>query len=81
MALIHFDKKDLRDPFDSERILIGVEPAPLCDGEDCGARVFLTDEDLERYGGRKQEPLPPHYHVIISGENPPTRTERYPISA
>jgi len=79
MPTIQFTERDLRSPFDSDLVMIRTEEATECEGEECGERVFLSEEDERRYGCRNPPPLPPHSHLVISGDNPPARTERYAI--
>jgi hypothetical protein len=79
MAIIHFTAEELRDPFDSDPPLIRTECAPLCDGEDCGERVLLSENDQQRLGWRNPDPLGPHYHLVVSGENPPAKSRRHAV--
>ena len=79
MAIIKFSERDRHHPFDSDPVLLRIEEAPLCDGEDCGQRVFLSEEEQLQCGYRNPEPLTAHYHLVLSGEDPPARLIRYPV--
>ena len=68
MAGITFRAEDLRDPFDSARILCRIEPAEDCDGLACGA----TGVPFDVLGIYPK----PHFHLVAQGEEPPT-TPRY----
>src|SRR5206468_4333443 len=74
MAFITFTQQELetiRNPFQSDQTIIGFEDDPTCTGEKCGERIFLTEEDQEKYGRPTvQEPLGRHCHIIVIGQNP-----------
>ena len=61
--IIRIKAEELRDPFDSERILIREEDAAHCDGGPCGEALFDQEGELLREPG-------PHHHIVASGENP-----------
>jgi len=52
----------LRDPADSEILMVRIEPAYDCYGEECNDTVFSADGELE--------PRSPHFHVVESGKQP-----------
>ena len=71
MAIIHFTIEEIRDPYDSGRILIRNEDAADCCGEVCGQ---YHEED-----GVALKPRP-HGHLVITGLEPATTPRRFPIS-
>ena len=71
MATVTFRAEDLRDPWDSERTLIGEEDAADCDGVVCGEA--FSDE----YGEMVQPD--PHHHIVVSGEEPKASARYYLI--
>ncbi len=61
----------IRDPWESERTTVRIEPAPNCYGEACNSCVHDDDGELE--------PLAPHFHVFESGQNPEAGPRCYAI--
>ena len=57
-----FTAASIRDPWESATMAIRIEPAPDCYGEVCNSSVHAPDGELE--------PLRPHFHVIVSGQEP-----------
>ena len=84
VAIIRFTEQDLqraRNPFDSADTTFRLEEAD-CIGEDCGERIFLAPEDLEKYGcPTSQQPMEPHYHIVVSGQNPVAGPRRFAVFA
>jgi hypothetical protein len=72
MATIRFTAEDIRNPEDSERLLLHTEDATDCYGEICG----------QYYEGEDGEPLKPspHSHLVGTGQNPGTTPRCVPIS-
>jgi hypothetical protein len=53
---------EFRNPFRSEEISIGFEPATECDGEACG---------LTSYDGHAMPNIQPsHWHIVVRGTRP-----------
>jgi hypothetical protein len=69
----------LYDPFDSKVTNFRIEPGTHCDGKRCG----LYDEEeaaLEAAEGVIPAPVPPHFHLIIWGEQPRTAFRCMPFA-
>jgi hypothetical protein len=82
MAIIRFtaeDREKLRNPFDSDSTLIGFEESPDCIGEDCGERIFHSEEDEIRYGLHSQKPMGLHSHLVQRGINPAAGPRRIAV--
>jgi len=90
MAIIHFTAKDALQavrpritPDHSGDVNLHIESADDCEGVKCGGRseLALSSEDyaqwLTTYKGRS--PMPPHSHLIVSGNEPATRETIFPI--
>ena len=52
----------LRNPRDSQQLIMRIEPDLKCHGEICGRAVFSPTGELED--------IPGHYHLVESGKNP-----------
>lgn len=79
MSRIRVPVHYLYDPFDSKVTNFRIEPATHCDGKRCG----LLDEQIafaEAAEGVIAEPAPPHFHLIIWGEEPRTAFRCMPFS-
>ncbi len=61
----------LRDPAESEEVVVGSEEALFCDGSECGVAIFSEDGELEL--------LQPHWHMIVKGKAPEAGPRCYPI--
>jgi len=61
----------LRDPAESEEVVVGSEEALFCDGSECGASIFSEDGELEL--------LQAHWHMIVKGKSPEAGPRCYPI--
>jgi hypothetical protein len=61
----------LRDPWESEQTMVRMEPAPNCFGEECNSCVHADDGELEA--------LRPHFHMLISGQNPQAGPHCYSV--
>lgn len=68
MAIIRISAEQLRNPFDSETILIREECAAACEGDVCDNAHWEEGEIVAGPG--------PHHHLVVSGENPKA-AERY----
>lgn len=55
----------------SHEICLRIEDAPQCDGSECGWIEHDSDGDLKQ--------VPPHYHMIVSGEFPGCAPQCYAI--
>jgi hypothetical protein len=81
---MHFSEEDKAlmamgdaDPMLSRRMSVRFEETSDCQGVAFGARLelMLPPEEYDRHVSihGKRSPLGPHYHVILSGEEPPAR--------
>lgn len=61
----------LRDPAESEEVLVGFEDALFSDGSECRCTPFSEDGELEL--------LPPHWHIIERGRQPDAGPLIHPI--
>ena len=83
MARIRVPVHYLYDPFDSKVTNFRIEPGNHCDGKRCG---LLDDEEAAAADGSvtdeedEVEPVPPHFHLIIWGEEPRTALRCMPFS-
>ena len=64
--IVRLTPEMFRDPSESERTMIGFEPAPFCDGLVCGLSAYPSLHH-------------PHWHLVLSGENPPATQRHYPV--
>src|SRR5579863_6742060 len=73
MAMLSFTKEQklgLLNPFASGDTTIELEYGD-CIGGGCGERIFLSQEDQEKYGcPTSQKPMGPHCHIVVRGRNP-----------
>jgi len=61
----------IRDPWESEQTTVRMEPAPNCYGGECNSYVQADDGNLE--------PLQPHFHILVSGQNPEAGPRCYSV--
>lgn len=59
----------LRDIQESATILIRIEPASKCYGDECGSPVFDDQGELQL--------LAPHEHLVVSGRGPDARSRTF----
>jgi hypothetical protein len=77
MEIIHFTREDvqrIRDARKSDLTKIRIEEAPNCNGVDCGKRVPLSEEECGY-----QEPIGPHCHLVLTGDNPAAGPRLYAV--
>ena len=77
MARIRVPLQYLHDPFDSKVTNFRIEPGTHCDGSRCG---LLDVPEDEARAGVVAQPAPPHFHLIIWGEEPRTAFRCMPFS-
>jgi len=68
---ITFPASALRDPGESQELIVGYEEALFCDGSECGSALPSEDGELEL--------LPPHWHIVEQGKSPDAGPRIYPI--
>ncbi len=68
---ISFPLAALRDPAESEEVLVSSEEAVFCDGSECAWADYSEDGELEL--------LPPHWHFIERGRLPDAGPRCYAV--
>ena len=71
MAKMVIPAATLRDPKDSQELLIKLEDAGDCDGSVCG-QLYVDRNGEESYPD-------PHHHLIESGREPEAGPRIYPV--